>query len=55
MFRREDWPEVVWVDIGVGAIPPFKIDVVTACKRIGFNSESSGAEAYEKIKSGEEL
>ena len=55
LFRSKNWPEVVRIDIGVGAIPPFEIDVVAARKRVRFDTKASGAEADEKVEGRKEL
>jgi hypothetical protein len=44
--------EVMWICLGVAAIPLFWVDVPTASKGIGLGSESSGTESDDKVKLG---
>jgi hypothetical protein len=43
------------VDTGVVAISPFRIDIKSAGKGIGFGTKLSGAETDDKVEGGEEL
>ena len=45
-------PSVLRIDSGIVTIPPFKIDVPSSSKSIGFGSEFSGTETDDEVKSG---
>ena len=55
MFRGEDRPKIMRVDLGVVAIPLFRIEVPASGEEVGFGSKFTRSESDNQIELRQEL